>query len=39
VITQPMPSMPVFLWNDPDAMRYTESYFDTWPGCGATVTG
>ncbi|MHA6781087.1 acetoacetate--CoA ligase [Pseudonocardia saturnea] len=32
VITQPMPSMPVHLWNDPDAERYTESYFDTWPG-------
>ena len=32
VITQPMPSMPVHLWNDPDATRYTESYFDTWPG-------
>ncbi|GAA2535482.1 acetoacetate--CoA ligase [Pseudonocardia hydrocarbonoxydans] len=32
VITQPMPSMPVHLWNDPDSTRYTESYFDTWPG-------
>jgi acetoacetyl-CoA synthetase len=32
VVTQPMPSMPVYLWNDPDAARYTESYFDTWPG-------
>ncbi|MBW0092448.1 acetoacetate--CoA ligase [Pseudonocardia sp. KRD-184] len=32
VITQPMPSMPVHLWNDPDDARYTESYFDTWPG-------
>ncbi|GAA4551085.1 acetoacetate--CoA ligase [Pseudonocardia xishanensis] len=32
VITQPMPSMPVSLWNDPDAARYLESYFDTWPG-------
>ena len=32
VITQPMPSMPVYLWNDPDAVRYHESYFDTWPG-------
>ncbi|MGW4340808.1 acetoacetate--CoA ligase [Rhodococcus koreensis] len=31
VITQPMPSMPVFLWNDPDAARYTDSYFGTWP--------
>lgn len=32
VITQPMPSMPVYLWNDPDGTRYTDSYFDTWPG-------
>ncbi len=32
VITQPMPSMPVYLWNDPDGVRYAESYFDTWPG-------
>jgi acetoacetyl-CoA synthetase len=32
VVTQPMPSMPVYMWNDPDAARYTASYFDTWPG-------
>ncbi|SDF89835.1 acetoacetate--CoA ligase [Pseudonocardia oroxyli] len=32
VVTQPMPSMPVSLWNDPDFARYTETYFDTWPG-------
>jgi acetoacetyl-CoA synthetase len=32
VVTQPMPSMPVHLWNDSDAARYTESYFETWPG-------
>ncbi|MET3803088.1 acetoacetyl-CoA synthetase [Nakamurella sp. UYEF19] len=32
VITAPMPSMPIYLWNDPDAVRYQESYFDTWPG-------
>jgi acetoacetyl-CoA synthetase len=32
VITQPMPSMPVFLWNDPDCSRYRASYFDTYPG-------
>src|SRR5690606_13121947 len=32
VITQPMPSMPVFFWNDPDGRRYHESYFDTFPG-------
>ena len=32
VITAPMPSMPVALWNDPDGARYTDAYFDTWPG-------
>jgi acetoacetyl-CoA synthetase len=32
VITQPMPSMPVFFWNDPDGSRYYDSYFDTFPG-------
>ena len=32
VITQPMPSMPVFFWNDKDNQRYLESYFETYPG-------
>ncbi|MFG1698406.1 acetoacetate--CoA ligase [Nonomuraea sp. NPDC049309] len=32
VVTQPMPSMPVCFWNDPDGRRYTESYFDVYPG-------
>ncbi|MBO2448375.1 acetoacetate--CoA ligase [Actinomadura barringtoniae] len=32
VITEPMPSMPVFFWNDPDGDRYRESYFDMFPG-------
>jgi len=32
VITEPMPSMPLFLWNDPDNTRYLESYFDLYPG-------
>ena len=32
VITKPMPSMPVFFWNDKDGERYKESYFDTYPG-------
>jgi acetoacetyl-CoA synthetase len=32
VITKPMPSMPVFLWNDPDNKRYMESYFQDYPG-------
>ncbi|MDQ6643996.1 MAG: acetoacetate--CoA ligase [Chloroflexota bacterium] len=32
VITEPMPSMPLFFWNDPDEKRYQESYFETYPG-------
>ena len=32
VITQPMPSMPIFLWNDPDLSRYRASYFEMYPG-------
>jgi acetoacetyl-CoA synthetase len=32
VITQPMPSMPVALWNDPQGERYRSSYFDRYPG-------
>jgi acetoacetyl-CoA synthetase len=32
VITEPMPSMPTYLWNDPDGERYRESYFDVYPG-------
>ncbi len=32
VITQPMPSMPVKFWNDPEDRRYRESYFDVYPG-------
>ena len=39
VITEPMPSMPIFFWGDRDpdtgdrvGPRYRESYFDTYPG-------
>jgi acetoacetyl-CoA synthetase len=32
VITKPMPSMPVFFWNDPDGSRLHEAYFDVYPG-------
>ncbi|HEY6389397.1 MAG TPA: acetoacetate--CoA ligase [Candidatus Acidoferrum sp.] len=32
VLTEPMPSMPVFFWNDKDGSRYRESYFDVYPG-------
>ena len=27
VLTKPLPSMPVFFWDDPDFKKYTESYF------------
>lgn len=32
VMTKPMPSMPLFFWNDPLGERYHDSYFDTYPG-------
>jgi acetoacetyl-CoA synthetase len=32
VVTEPMPSMPLYFWNDPDGIRYRESYFEPWPG-------
>ncbi len=32
VITQPMPSMPVYFWNDDGDKRYRESYFEEYPG-------
>jgi len=32
VITRPMPSMPLRLWNDHDGSRYRSSYFDMYPG-------
>jgi acetoacetyl-CoA synthetase len=35
VITEPMPSMPLFLWGDPDGERYRSSYFDAYPGVWA----
>lgn len=28
VMTEPMPSMPLYLWNDPDGERYRDTYFD-----------
>ena len=31
VITQPMPSMPVFFWGDDDNKRYKASYFEMYP--------
>jgi acetoacetyl-CoA synthetase len=32
VVAQPMPSMPLYFWNDPDGSRYSDSYFDMYPG-------
>jgi acetoacetyl-CoA synthetase len=32
VITEPLPSMPLFFWNDPDGERLRESYFTMYPG-------
>ncbi len=31
-LTAPMPSMPLYFWNDPDGERYRQSYFDHFPG-------
>jgi acetoacetyl-CoA synthetase len=32
VLTEPLPSMPVFFWGDPDGERYRDSYFSVYPG-------
>lgn len=32
VVTRPMPSMPVFFWNDQDGRLYQDAYFDHYPG-------
>ncbi len=32
VITVPMPSMPLYFWNDAGNLRYLDSYFDHYPG-------
>ena len=32
VVTEPAPSMPVFLWGDTDGERLRESYFSVYPG-------
>lgn len=32
VMTLPIPSMPLYFWNDKDGKRYFESYFDIYPG-------
>ncbi len=32
VCRQPLPSMPLKFWNDPDDKRYLAAYFETYPG-------
>ncbi|TRO59624.1 acetoacetate--CoA ligase [Streptomyces sp. IB201691-2A2] len=32
VVTRPMPSMPLYFWDDPDGTRYHDAYFSTYPG-------
>jgi len=32
VVRQPMPSMPLYFWNDPGDVRYRDSYFNDYPG-------
>ncbi len=32
VCVRPIPSMPLYFWNDPGNARYLSSYFDVWPG-------
>jgi acetoacetyl-CoA synthetase len=32
VVRKPMPSMPIYFWNDPKNERYLASYFDVFPG-------
>jgi acetoacetyl-CoA synthetase len=32
VLTEPLPSMPVFLWGDEAGSRYRSSYFEMYPG-------
>lgn len=44
VVTRPMPSMPLYFWDDPDGTRYRDAYFSSYPGVRRhgdwiTVTG
>lgn len=32
VIRKPMPSMPIYFWNDENKAKYKSSYFDVYPG-------
>ncbi|MCE1177539.1 MAG: acetoacetate--CoA ligase [Micrococcales bacterium] len=31
VVTRPMPTMPVHLWDDPDGEKYRDAYYSTYP--------
>ena len=37
VCKQPMPSMPLYFWNDSGDRRYRDSYFDVYPGSADTT--
>lgn len=44
VVTRPLPSMPLYFWNDPDGSRYRDACFSSYPGVWRhgdwiTVTG
>ncbi|MFD0019917.1 acetoacetate--CoA ligase [Streptomyces sp. NPDC058382] len=32
VVTRPLPSMPLYFWNDADGSRYRDAYFSAFPG-------
>ena len=32
VIRRPMPTMPLYFWDDPNMERYRAAYYDEWPG-------
>jgi acetoacetyl-CoA synthetase len=32
VLTEPLPSMPIYFWGDADGERYREAYFEMYPG-------
>ncbi|HEX4752737.1 MAG TPA: acetoacetate--CoA ligase [Solirubrobacterales bacterium] len=32
VLTEPLPSMPIYFWSDEDGSRYREAYFEMYPG-------
>lgn len=32
VCTAPVPSMPLYFWDDPDNLKYKSNYFDVYPG-------